>query len=316
MIQSQQNMFFIVGRPRSGTTLLLTILDANPHVLIPVEWPIIIKLLPKYSHIRYFSKDLLIQFCKDIENTKFHQHYGFYDMSFDHQKALNEIKSCNPATKFEDLIKILYSNYKSIFEKDEILCVGDKNPLASKEINKLLQSFTNAKFIHIVRDYRDHAVSMINAGFGQKNLPLIVYRWQKYQAILDKAYYQNSNRFLRLRYEDLIDNPEKWVKIICEFLNIPYLPQMLEYYKNDLSSMYPKELALQYQNSLLQPINKTRSGIWKNEFNNKQLKIIDYLAGRQAELWGYQRVFKTFSLKGLLLKNYFRIRGLIVHFKK
>lgn len=303
--------FFIVGRPRSGTTLLLTILDANPHVLIPVEWPVISKLLPKYRHISYFSKEILSEFINDIENCRFHNHYGYKDMNFRHEVIREKILACPPDITFNHLISIVYSHYQSLFEKKEILALGDKNPVASRQIKDLLLTFPEAKFIHISRDYRDHTVSMINAGFGQKNIPLIVYRWNKYQQILLKAYRKHPGRFLRLKYEDMVDNPEKWIRQICEFINIPYYPQMLDFHKNKLDSLYPKDLSKKYQLSLAQAINKGRTGIWQGKFSNQELKIMDFLAGKMADEYGYSRNFKGISLKGLYFKIRFGLRGFL-----
>ncbi|NQU34666.1 MAG: sulfotransferase [Bacteroidetes bacterium] len=43
--------FFVVGRPRSGTTLLRTLFDAHPNVSFPPECQFIINLYPKYGKI-------------------------------------------------------------------------------------------------------------------------------------------------------------------------------------------------------------------------------------------------------------------------
>jgi len=308
---NKNNFFFIVGRPRSGTTLLLTLLDANPHVLIPVEWPVIMKLLPKYKNISHFSPEMLKEFYQDVENTSFHHHYSYYDMNFDFDTIKKEILSSKPETSFPELISCIYTHYKSIFEKQEIKALGDKNPLASKQVNQLLKYFPDAKFIHLVRDYRDHTVSMLKAGFGSGSIPLIVYRWKKYQLILEKAYLSQPHRFFRLRYEDLVNEPEVYLKQICEFLNLPYYPEMLNYHNANLNELYPKNLSEQYQTSLSQPVNTGRQGIWKNKFSKKQIRIMDYMAGKTAEKWNYKRQYNSFSLYGLFFKVFFGLRGFL-----
>lgn len=308
--------FFIVGRPRSGTTLLLTILDANPHILIPVEWPIISKLLPKYQGIRNFSPVILQEFYRDLEKTRFHEHYGFYDMRFDHEAIRKEILNAPANSRFCDLISIVYSHYKSLFPKTEIRALGDKNPLASRQINSLMKVFPDSKFIHITRDYRDHTVSMLNAGFGKGNIPLIVYRWRKFQHIIERANQHCPERFFIVKYENLVAEPDSTVSRICDFLGITYYPEMLDFHQTKLNELYPKMLSEKYQTSLQQAVTTGRTGIWKNKFNEKELKLMDYMAGNTADRWGYQRTFRGLSLTGIFYRLWFTIRGYLMYFRQ
>ncbi len=55
-------IFFVVGRPRSGTTLLRTLFDAHPNVLVPPECQFIINLYPKYGKVTNWSKKNLESF--------------------------------------------------------------------------------------------------------------------------------------------------------------------------------------------------------------------------------------------------------------
>ena len=45
----QTPMFFIVGRPRTGSTLLRTLFDAHPNVTIPQEWPMLLALYRRFD---------------------------------------------------------------------------------------------------------------------------------------------------------------------------------------------------------------------------------------------------------------------------
>ncbi|HAL65426.1 MAG TPA: hypothetical protein DCP10_07675 [Bacteroidales bacterium] len=52
MGKGKSQLFFILGRPRSGTTLLRTLLDAHPQVKVPPEYPVVLQLYKKYGRIR------------------------------------------------------------------------------------------------------------------------------------------------------------------------------------------------------------------------------------------------------------------------
>ena len=58
---------FIVGRPRSGTTLLMSLFDAHPNVIIPPECAMILNLFPKYRKLRNWDKKHLLSFYNENE---------------------------------------------------------------------------------------------------------------------------------------------------------------------------------------------------------------------------------------------------------
>ena len=60
-------VFFILGRPRSGTTLLRTLFDAHPNVATPVECAFIINMRQKYAKVTNWTKELLTSFHEDVQ---------------------------------------------------------------------------------------------------------------------------------------------------------------------------------------------------------------------------------------------------------
>ncbi len=102
---SKLPFFFIIGRPRSGTTMLRTMLDAHPKVCIPQESPVILNLYKKYG--KKVSWD-----AKDIDEF-------FHDLSFqyisgvwniDPSKLKTDLNNCIGNNTYETLIKVLYTN--------------------------------------------------------------------------------------------------------------------------------------------------------------------------------------------------------------
>lgn len=301
--------FFILGRPRSGTTLLMTILDAHTKTTILIEMPIISDLFQKYGEKTVWSKRELEDFLKDLFNESFSDSYTFNDLPFDKEKIRELILNCEGEIDFQTLIKIIYYNYKSYFPKDTIEILGDKNPSSSREIKLYLDAFPDSKFICIRRDYRDHALSMLKAGFGIQSLGFIAFRWKKNLKIIEKYLNKFPNRFFDLKYEDLAKYPETKIKEICDFLNIEFQPGMLEFYKFENSDkLYPKLLMEQVQSSLLKPINTSNIGIWKDKMTDRQVKLCDSIIGRFAEGYGYERKFKSKSIEAILILSIIYLR--------
>jgi hypothetical protein len=306
--------FFILGRPRSGTTLLMTILDANPHIIIPPEIPFIPLLYPRYHHCKNWDSPTLNDFYNDLCNLTFGIFYKFTDLPFNKELLKKEILSASADSTFSELIKIIYSNYNSVFPKKEIQLLGDKNPVFSKESYRYVKIFPDAKFIHIRRDYRDHALSMNKAGFGKKNLAFIVYRW-KYNLKLIEAFKQKyPEKILMVKYEDLVSEPEIQTKRICNFLAVPYYPEMLLFHQiGNLEELYPEKVMFEYQSSLLKPISKDNIGVWEKKMNDSHIKMCDFVAGNIAEQYGYSRKFKGFNLKGAIIIWFITIRRLLLY---
>ncbi|MBW6484093.1 MAG: sulfotransferase [Vicingaceae bacterium] len=291
--------FFIIGRPRSGTTMLSTILDANKQTAIPIESKVIIYLYFKFKNVKLWNEKLLLK---------------FYDATFQQPKIdtwiinkeqlKNDIMELGENATFQRLIKLIYLNYVSFFDKEAVAIIGDKNPGYSYVISHLkilLELFPGAKIIHLTRDYRDHYISMSKVDFEGNHLSLVCYRWQYSFTQVRKLMEYKPEQYYFLRYEELVQQPEKQVKAICNFLGIAYHASMLEYYKikDKVLRVYPEELVMKYHSSLFQPISADFIGKWKHELSQKQVKMADAIVGEIADETGYKRLY--FSTKW----NYF-----------
>jgi hypothetical protein len=285
--------FFIIGRPRSGTTLLRTILDAHPNVAIPLESPMIKELGSKYSRVKVWDVNLLLNFFNDLIIQR---RFDIWDCDLITLKS--EILSCVGEYSFSDLIKIVYLNYPSYFEKAEIEIIGDKNPPFSTYPQKIFRLFPEAKYIHLTRDYRDNILSVMKVEFEAPYVPLISYRWRYAAVRIEKLKRKYPEQFYTLKYEDLVADPEKEMKALCSFLNIDYYNSMLEFYKikDKLLQKYTIEEIEKVHKSLFNPITNVKVDGWKSKMKRKHIKQADLIAGKYAELNGYNREYTTFSL--------------------
>lgn len=286
--------FFILGRPRSGTTLLMSMLDANPHTLIPVECPVIKNLYPVYGKKTSWSKADLEKFYTDLLQQSFYDRYKFTDLNFDFEGIRQSLLMMEGSYSYGDLIRVVYTHYTSVFPKSEIKLLGDKNPDSSNFIDTYIRIFPDAKFIHITRDYRDHIQSMLNAGFGIPNIAMLAYRWKLNYIRLEKARVKQPDRFLKLRYEDLVTDPEKKLTEICDFLQTDFYPLMVHYEEHIAGGkLYPGKLTEEYQKSLLTGLNPAKLYNWKKNMPERDVETADMVVGKYAEMAGYERIYKS-----------------------
>ncbi len=114
-------VFFILGRPRSGTTLLRTLFDAHPNVATPIECAFIMNMSQKYEKIKNWTSEDLLEFHSDVQ-----KHIKFDTWNIDIEKMKNDLLLCEGENTFQTVCKVVYYDYISLFPKEEIKWIGDK----------------------------------------------------------------------------------------------------------------------------------------------------------------------------------------------
>jgi hypothetical protein len=282
-------IFFIVGRERSGTSLLRSLFDANRNVSVPLECRFILNLYSKFHKKNFWTKDDLNEF---YENIIVQPAFNLYSIDYDElKKKLLQMEGKN---SYSSVCKVIYYTYKSWNEKDEIKLLGDKNPSYSLHLKKIIKLFPQAKFIHIIRDYRDNIYSMCKVNYESHFASSLAYRWKYYNKLIEKSKSSYPDIFYTIRYEDLVDDPAIQMKKLCDFVGIEYQPEMLEFYKakDKILSAYPIEIVNKHQKSLFNPINKSSVNSWEKKLSEKQVKNAECVCGKFAENYNYKRKYK------------------------
>lgn len=281
-------VFFIVGRPRSGTTLLRTLFDAHPNVVVPPECQLIVNLFPKYGKIKNWSRKKLFEFHKDLQTQ-----WPFDLWPMDRKRLYTSLMKCEGVNTYGTVCKVVYHEYHSIFKHGVLLALGDKNPGYTIYTSRLKKIFPEAKFIHIVRDYRDNFVSIKNVDFELPFISVTVSKWRYFVRKYRKASEKYPGSHQEIRYEDLVAYPEEQFKALCEFVGIPFSNKPFDFYKKseEVLNIYPNELILKYHASLLKKINTSRTGLWKKELTVAEIKVADACAGKYAALTGHDKVY-------------------------
>ena len=212
----------------------------------------------------------------------------------------------NRAT-IQDLLVSFNEHAFSLFHKDRILMVGDKNPVYSIFTKRMARIFPEARFVCIVRDYRDNFVSLKNLEEIKLEAPVLtlqIARWRYITRLFLACKSKFPDRFHIIRYEDLVTKPEESLRAVCAFLELPYVAEVFEYYrkKDELLKTFPNPVIGKIHKSLMDPINTGRMDLWKTRLTAEEIRTADQLAGKTADLMGYERQEKGFSI-GIFLKS-------------
>ncbi len=202
---------FVVGCPRSGTTLLQRMLDAHPNMTIANDTHFITRAAK-----RVLRKDpeprLTPELVESVVNYR-----RFYRMGLSARQVQSAAEQSQTYGGFVSRL------YDLRAENAGKTISGEKTPDYCRQIPRLDALFPRSRFIHIVRDGRDTALSTLdwaneNKGPGKwelwKSDPVgtcaLWWRWQVSNGSVDGNRLPDD-RYYEIRYEDLVDDPGRQV---------------------------------------------------------------------------------------------------------
>lgn len=212
---------FIVGLPRSGTKLIRDLLNQNPRLGIPVsETHFLPYWVDKFGFRPNFNNpDAFAAFYNEFCRTPFFENMARRGMEL----SPAWLQETADLTSWSSIIEAILRYYAPKNKPDIIW--GDKTPGYVTHLELLNNIFTNARFLHIIRDPRDYALS-VNRAWG-KHLYLAADVWQRTVQQARQSAVPLTHRYLEIYYEKLLANPEAELKLVCSFLGIEFLPEML-----------------------------------------------------------------------------------------
>ena len=279
MVNKENNtlkIFFIIGRGRSGTTLLSKILDSNKNIFVANESLFIISLWGKYKTTKFWTNKTLIDLQKDLFNDRWIKTWNLDKTVL--EKRLSMLGQHTTYAHICYEVLKLYGESK----KKEILLIGQKDTHFSLFLNELNDIFKEIKYIHITRDCRDNIVSYKGVPFDTNDTVSLAYRWKVHNSTILEFKSKHMNNIKTIKYEDIIDDIENTSKDICDFLDVEYDSHMLEYHNNH------DKVVFDHLINTTKPIDKSKKDNWKNKLTDIDLENIQYVSGETMHTLGYR----------------------------
>jgi hypothetical protein len=162
------------------------------------------------------------------------------------------------------------------------------------EVPELITSaWPRARIVRIVRDPRDAAVSLTRVPFGTSSLLTNLSVLSRMDGAAAE-FYRDPRQALTLRYEDLVAEPERELRRVCDFVGEAYEPGMLD----DRSDATAVAAAHEWwKGDATGPIDPSRSGRWRTEMPPEVQRYAALNLGDVLEEHGYgQRLQPARSL--------------------
>ncbi|MEA5500064.1 sulfotransferase [Limnoraphis robusta Tam1] len=216
--------FFLVGCPRSGTTLLQSLLAAHPKITSFPESHFFTFADPKYEPKRK-ALGLISKRIKPVMKNYFTQEIQRPEM-LNYFSPLPWVK---PYSK--SFIKIMMQ----LTEEQGNTIWLEKTPEHIYHLNLIERVLPSIQVIHLVRNGIDVIASLFEATHkypkawrSAKDIDSCIQDWVTAIEIT-KRYLDNQNHIV-VRYENLVDSPEKTLESLCNFMGLNYTQEMIENY--------------------------------------------------------------------------------------
>lgn len=216
---------FIVGVPRSGTTLLRVLLDSHSQILALPETPWVSGAYGGPLSLRQLLLDLA-------------------DGPYGAARNVAGIARGDILHAGRIFLEALFAPALAARGKH---VVAFKTPSDIPHLEFLTDLLPDARYIHITRDGRDVAMSQLSKkgsfflelrGYRSLSYANVFRRWVEWEQMASSILSRNGLRVCHLRYEDLIADTEQQLRRLTDFLDIPFEPRMLDYAAH--SHDYPK----------------------------------------------------------------------------
>ncbi len=277
---------FICGHPKAGTSLVLSILDAHPQLVVyPEESVFFRKFLPRAQHLSLdeqlkLARQQLIHFFTWNSQNPPPSQAGYPDrdysrLSFDkiaHQMDLLAREKADHPGDVLSAAVLAYGKVSGSLSEATRHWV-EKSPYNEFFTAQIYSWWPEARCVHVLRDPRDNFVS-----YRQKHPSWQPEFFAKNWLRSTRAGFVNQTtygkqRYLILRYEDLVLEPMETLKRLVEFLDIDWQPSLTsptragEIWKGN--SMFMQEF---------NQISAAPIGRWKNHLNPQDAAVIEWFS--------------------------------------
>jgi hypothetical protein len=276
---------FIVGCPRSGTTLLRRLVDTHPLVAVIDEMRWIASFFERREGL---TPEGLVT-PELVDRLLTYDRFATLEIS---REQLGRLIDTGDPVPYPNFVTGIFDLYGQAQGKS---LVGDKTPRYARRIGTLHALWPDARFVHLIRDGRDVCMSIMNwkkadhalgrySTWTEDPITTAALWWEWHVrlgredggSLAPKLYHE-------VRYETLVSVPEETCAALCDFLGIPYDDAMLKFHEGR-TKMKPGRDA---KRAWLPITSNLRD--WRTQMPAEDLERFEAAAGDLLEELGYPR---------------------------
>jgi hypothetical protein len=278
---------FICGATRSGTTLLRLMLDSHPDVAIPGETHFVVPMI-KQTWRRARSADELAAMIVASER------WG--DFQLDEGELRTTLNAVDPLN-CADAVRAFYRLYAGQHGKERW---GDKTPGYVRSMRLIQKVMPEARFVHMIRDGRDVALSLIPRSWGPSTIPEAAGKWRQ-RIEVARRQQPYLNHYIEVHYEELLTDTESVLQRVAAFLDLEWDPAMLRYHERAGERLAEKDRDLEKPWGTIsaasrmeshalaeRPPQVDRVALWRKKMSDADRREYEAIAGPALVAAGYE----------------------------
>lgn len=312
---------FIIGLGRSGTTLLVVLLNQHSNCIASPEIHHFIHFYKKYKTISSVNQELIDDY-KDYINRFFA--YKKNPLIGPANNSLIDSLEIGQKITYAQLTKLIYLGlFGEKGLSNTINVIVDKNPYYTLQINKILEIFPDAKLLALIRDPRAYVLSNVQSkrlSVTKKNITYHAYVWQLFMKKIVQAEKQYAKNLKVVRYEDIALHKEITAKKIFNFFGLDYSEGIFNFnesIKEKIKNIHQDDRNYERMAKKLKdlsvPINSERVFAWRTDLSKNDIEKIDLISGTLGNDYDYFSqthisFFKKISILILSTISYLKVK--------
>lgn len=244
--ESLQSPVFLVGSMRSGSTLLRLMLDHHPEIAFDKEFDFAVGLVSDSGQLP--SMQAYLEWIKYVRGVDY---------------------AVSPSLGYREQV--------NDFLRQKQARSGGKNYIGATvhvHFDRLRFLWPHARYVHLVRDPRDVARSVLQKGWAG-NIYQASGLWIQAEDCWDLlTIHLSTDQAVELHYEDLVTRTESELSRICKFIGVEFAPVMLDYQVD--SRQYP-------------PPDRSLASQWKTTLSPREVAMVEHRTADRLESRGYVR---------------------------
>jgi hypothetical protein len=278
MMDASAQICLIGGVDRSGTTLLGALLGNHSRATCVPESIFKENLFSKLQKTGPISRNLFLNELKSYPR--------FHTWSLPEKELKEGLDSPVKGDGwFVSLSGLFRSEHFPQKDNNPLDFVIDHTPENLRQVRLLRENFQNVKFIHIIRDGRGVARSVMDKDGGPSTIRRVANFWlQKLSHGLAAERFLPKEEIIRVHYEDLLLQTKSTINTICDFLSMDYEPSLLG------ATQYTESAYKEQRHRHVgKPPQTDRADAWKNELSEREIELFESSTGEMLDHLGYER---------------------------
>jgi hypothetical protein len=272
----------IGGCPRSGTTLLRTMLHCHPEIAIPRETRFVLESWlqrTKFGDLEdVTNRHRLASWIFKRKESQANR------LGLEEKEAIERLVAAPPT-----LGSLLATCFVMYAERNGKPRWGDKRPMYAARMSAIWDLFPDAQFIHVVRDPRACVASVRKLGWYNGKIAPALELWERSIHTVN-AWRPKlaADQLLEVKYEDLVTAPEATLARVAAFAGLAAdddaLKRMLSYHA------FEETRSERYHANLSRPLDPTRLSGWTEALTQAEIAFAEEAAGPLMRQWAYEPI--------------------------